>query len=144
MDIYVPTHTPKDPCGGDSGLAAVGDSLRRLDVARELRETLARGDSSFLGFCGSWGCHPEGLNDYDSTVAGIRHMEDAVKDAATISYPPGKEFLYLQIGWTDEAIWSALANAKQPQVFRYQYKIKQAFDPNDVGDRMYPTLPDGR
>ena len=42
-------------------------------------------------------------DDYESTVAGIKHMEDAVKDAGSISYPPGKEFLYLQIGWTDEA-----------------------------------------
>ena len=76
-------------------------------------------------------------------MAGIRHMEDAVKDAASIGYPPGKEFLYMQIGWTDEQIWDALAHAKQPQVFRYQRKIKEAFDPNDVGDRMYPTLPEG-
>ena len=76
-----------------------------------------------------------------STVAGIQHMEDAVKDAASIEYPPGKEFLYLQIGWSDEAIWKALASSKQPQVFRYQRMIKSAFDPNDTGDRMYPTLP---
>ena len=80
-------------------------------------------------------------DDYESTVAGIKHMEDAVQDAASIKYPPGKEFLYLQIGWTDEAIWKALANSKQPQVFRYQRMIKSAFDPNDTGDRMYPTLP---
>jgi hypothetical protein len=26
-------------------------------------------------------------------------------------------------------------------VFRYQRMIKDAFDPNDTGDRMYPTLP---
>ena len=70
-------------------------------------------------------------------------MEDAVTDAVAIGYPPGKEFLYLQIGWTDEQIWDALAHAKQPQVFRYQRQIKDAFDPNDVGDRMYPTLPEG-
>jgi len=82
-------------------------------------------------------------DDYDSTVAGIKHMEDAVGDAAAISYPPGKEFLYLQIGWTDEQIWDALAHAKQPQAFHYQRKIKEAFDPNNVGDRMYPTLPEG-
>jgi len=80
-------------------------------------------------------------DDYESTVAGIRHMEDAVKDAASIKYPPGKEFIYLQIGWSDEQIWKALANSKQPQVFRYQTQIKAAFDPNDTGDRMYPTLP---
>ena len=62
----------------------------------------------------------------DSTRAGIKHMEDAVKDAASISYPPGKEFIYLQIGWTDEQIWDALAHAKQPQVFHYQRRIKEA------------------
>ena len=55
-------------------------------------------------------------DDHESTVAAVRHMEDAVKDAAAIGYPPGKEFMYLQIGWTDEQIWEALAHAKQPQV----------------------------
>ena len=80
-------------------------------------------------------------DDHESTVAGIKHMEDAVTDARGIGYPPGKEFIYLQIGWTDEQIWNALAHARQPQVYRYQTKIKAAFDPNDTGDRMYPTLP---
>jgi len=79
--------------------------------------------------------------DLESTRAAARHMEDAVKDAASIGYPPGKEFMYLQMGWSDEQIWEALANSRQPQVFRYQRQIKEAFDPNDVGDRMYPTLP---
>ena len=69
-------------------------------------------------------------------------MDDAVKDAAAIGYPPGKEFMYLQMGWSDERIWEALSRASQPQVFRFQRRIKEAFDPNDVGDRMYPTLPD--
>ena len=27
-------------------------------------------------------------------------------------------------------------------MFHYQRQIKEAFDPNDVGDRMYPTLPE--
>ncbi len=66
-----------------------------------------------------------------------------ITDAVAIGYPPGKECLYLQIGWTDEQIWDALAHAKQPQAFHFQRKIKEAFDPNDVGDRMYPTLPEG-
>ena len=80
--------------------------------------------------------------DLESTRAAARHMEDAVKDAAAIGYPPGKEFMYLQMGWSDERIWEALSRASQPQVFRFQRRIKEAFDPNDVGDRMYPTLPD--
>jgi hypothetical protein len=80
--------------------------------------------------------------DLDSTKAGVRHMEDAVKDAAGIGYPPGKEFLYLQVGWSDQQIHDALARASQPLVYHFQRRIKQAFDPNDVGDRMYATLPE--
>jgi hypothetical protein len=79
--------------------------------------------------------------DLNSTKAGIRHMEDAVKDAASIGYPPGKEFIYLQVGWKDEQIWDALAHSQQPLVYQIQRQIKEAFDPNDTGDRMYPTLP---
>jgi glycolate oxidase len=81
--------------------------------------------------------------DRASTRAAVRHMEDATKDALAIGYPPGKEFGYMQVGWTDEQIWDALARTPQPAVYDYQRKIKEAFDPNDVGDRMYPTLPAG-
>jgi len=82
--------------------------------------------------------------DLESTKAGIRHMEDAVKDATSHGFPPGKEFIYLQIGWTDEEIWEALRNSRQPVVYDFQRQIKEAFDPNNVGDRMYPTLPAAR
>ena len=37
-------------------------------------------------------------DDHESTKAGVRHMEDAVNDAASVGYPPGKESMYLQIG----------------------------------------------
>jgi hypothetical protein len=76
-----------------------------------------------------------------SIAAGLKHMQDAVTDAADIGYPPGKEGMYLQMGMTDEQVWEALAGSAQPLVFRLQRRIKEAFDPNDVGDRMYPTLP---
>ena len=33
-----------------------------------------------------------------------------------------------------------LSSAPQPAVFRYQRKIKEAFDPNDLGDAYYVTL----
>jgi glycolate oxidase len=79
--------------------------------------------------------------DPESIAAGLRHMEDAVKDAASIGYPPGKEGMYLQMGWTDEQVEASLAASPQPAVFRFQGRIKKAFDPNDVGDRLYPTLP---
>ncbi len=79
--------------------------------------------------------------DVDSTEAAIQHMRDAVKDAVGGGYPPGKEAIYLEIGYTDEEIWQNLAKARQPH-FRFQHRIKQAFDPNQTGDRMYWTLPD--
>jgi glycolate oxidase len=33
-------------------------------------------------------------------------------------------------------------SAPQPSVFRYQYKVKEALDPNDLGDAYYETLED--
>ena len=33
-----------------------------------------------------------------------------------------------------------LSTAPQPAVFRYQRKIREAFDPNDLGDSYYLTL----
>jgi hypothetical protein len=82
-------------------------------------------------------------DDEASMHAAYLHMEDAVKDAASIGYPPGKEWQYLQMGWSDERFEQVMAAAPQPDVFRFQRRIKSAFDPNDVGDRMYPTLPLG-
>ncbi len=79
--------------------------------------------------------------DNESNAAAIKHMEDAVKDAVAAGYPPGKEFIYLQVGWPDEKIHEELRKMKQPLVFRYQAKIKEIFDPNNIGDRMYTTLP---
>jgi hypothetical protein len=34
----------------------------------------------------------------------------------------------------------ALARSPKPAVFRYQRKIKEAFNPNDLGDEYYLTL----
>ena len=33
-----------------------------------------------------------------------------------------------------------LMSSPQPDVFRYQQKIKETFDPNDLGDAYYMTL----
>ncbi|MBU2602429.1 MAG: FAD-binding oxidoreductase [Actinobacteria bacterium] len=80
-------------------------------------------------------------NDLESTRAAVRHMEDAVKDAASHGLPPGKEGLYLELSKTDEQVHAELAAANQPAIFRFQRKIKDAIDPNDIGDRLYATLP---
>ena len=81
-------------------------------------------------------------NDNDSIDACVKHMEDAIADTQTHGIPPGKELLYLQIGWTDERIWDAFAKMPQQFVLNFQRKIKQAFDPNSLGDRNYPWLPE--
>ena len=80
-------------------------------------------------------------NDEASTRAGIKHMEDAVSDALSHGFPPGKEFLYLEIGKKDEEVFKQWSKAKQTFAFRFQGKIKKAYDPNDLGDRMYNYLP---
>jgi len=82
-------------------------------------------------------------NDDGSIDACIRHMEDATRDAVSHGIPPGKELLYLQIGWSDERIWDSLAKMPQRFVLDFQRKIKDAFDPNYLGDRNYQWLPEG-
>jgi hypothetical protein len=69
-------------------------------------------------------------------------MEDAIAICQKEGIPFGKEHLYLQIGWTDEKVWDGLAKAPQTFVFNFQRKIKEAFDPNALGDRNYPWLPE--
>jgi hypothetical protein len=81
-------------------------------------------------------------NDMDSMKAGWYHMDDAVKDAASIGYPPGKEALYIEMRYTDEQCFEKWSNAKQPFPYVFQRKIKEHFDPNNVGDRMYNYIPD--
>ncbi len=81
--------------------------------------------------------------DNDSIDACIKHMEDAVEDCKKHGIPLGKEFLYLQIGWTDEKVWDTLSKFPQQFVLKFQTKIKEAFDPNALGDRNYQWLPEG-
>ncbi|MBK8595370.1 MAG: FAD-binding oxidoreductase [Holophagales bacterium] len=82
-------------------------------------------------------------NDNASVDACIKHMEDAITDCKANGIPLGKEYLYLQIGWTDERIWDDLSKMPQQFVLNFQRKIKEAFDPNGLGDRNYPWLPEG-
>jgi hypothetical protein len=47
------------------------------------------------------------------------------------------------LGWSDERIWGGLAKSPQTFVLNFQRKIKEAFEPNSLGDRNYPWLPEG-
>jgi hypothetical protein len=80
--------------------------------------------------------------DEASTRAGIKHMEDAIRDAVSIGYPPGKEAMYLEMGHSDDRTFKSWAAAKQPFTFIFQRKIKEHVDPNDIGDRMYNYIPE--
>jgi hypothetical protein len=80
--------------------------------------------------------------DKESIKAGTKHMEDAITDAVSHGFTPGKEAIYLSLGHTDERVHTMLANTPQNIIFHFQRKIKEAFDPNDLGDRNYPTLPE--
>lgn len=81
-------------------------------------------------------------NDFDSCRAAWYHMDDAVQDAASIGYPPGKEALYIEMRYTDEQAFDKWAGAKQPWAYVFQRKIRERYDPNYVGDRMYNWIPE--
>ena len=49
--------------------------------------------------------------------------------------------LFMRNKQPDEKIWDILAKSPQSIIFHFQRQIKEAFDPNDIGDRNYPTLP---
>ena len=81
-------------------------------------------------------------DDEASTGAAIKHMKDAITDAASIGYPPGKEANYLEMGDSDEYTFNKWSRANQPFAYFFQGKIKEHFDPNDIGDRLYNYLPE--
>ena len=81
------------------------------------------------------------LADRESIKAAIRHMHDATADAIKNGFGPGKETLYLQVPMTDAEVHQQYRNSAQPLAYRLQGKIKELLDPNDVGDRLYGTLP---
>jgi glycolate oxidase len=81
--------------------------------------------------------------DDASIDACIRHMENAVKTCTEHDFPFGKEMLYLQVGWPDERVWDLMSKMPQKFVLNFQRKFKEVFDPNKLGDRNYPWLPEG-
>jgi glycolate oxidase len=105
------------------------------------------GSDSMMGALGSIGgggqCGLEQFGFYDvadnkSTAAAIEWMKHCIREEAKHNIPPGKEGMFLAVGKTDEEFQQDLA--KQPAIHTWQRKIKQAVDPNNLGDRMYPTL----
>jgi hypothetical protein len=100
-----------------------------------------------MGCIGSLGgggqCGLEQFGFYDvadrkSTAAAVQWMKYCVKEEAKHNIPPGKEGMYLAVGKTHEELQRDLA--KQPAIHTCQRQIKQALDPNNLGDRLYATL----
>jgi hypothetical protein len=105
------------------------------------------GSDSMMGgvssIAGGGQCGLEQFGFYDvadkkSTAAAIEWMKHCIREEAKHNIPPGKEGMFLAVGKTDEEFQQDLA--KQPAIHTWQRKIKQAVDPNNLGDRMYPTL----
>ncbi len=69
-------------------------------------------------------------------------MDDAVEDAKTINYPPGKEALYIEMRYTDEQAFDKWSKAKQPWTYVFQREIRERYDPNYIGDRQYNWIPE--
>ena len=105
------------------------------------------GDNSMMGSMGSIGgggnCGWEQFGFYDvadkaSTAGAVEWMKHCIQEEARHNIPPGKEGMYLAVGKTHEELQRDLA--KQAAIHTWQRKIKQAVDPNNIGDKMYPTL----
>jgi hypothetical protein len=80
--------------------------------------------------------------DHDSCAAAWYHMDDAVEDAKTINYPPGKEALYIEMRYTDEQAFDKWSKSKQPWTYVFQREIRKRYDPNYIGDRQYNWIPE--
>ena len=83
-------------------------------------------------------------NDKDSTrAAGIKHMEDAVKDAARHRLPARQGSpLHGDAARPTSSASTSGRRPSSPSPYVFQRKIKEHFDPNDVGDRMYNYIPE--
>ncbi len=84
--------------------------------------------------------------DKTSTEGAYDYFDAAAKFAADRKWPPGIERLNSLCRGSDgketpqEIREQALSKSRQSAAFRYQQKIREAFNPNDLGDAYYLTL----
>ena len=85
-------------------------------------------------------------HDKESTEGTLEFFNATSKFGIERGWGPGMEKQFDFARWSDgkttpkEERERILSAAAQPSVFHYQRKIKEAFDPNDVGDAHYRTL----
>jgi hypothetical protein len=114
----------------------------------------AGGDCGMGGLGGVGGGGATGLENfvhfdpYDkaSTEGAYDYFDAAAKFAADRKWPPGIERLNSLCRGPDgketprEIREQALSKSRQSAAFRYQQKIRETFNPNDLGDAYYLTL----
>jgi hypothetical protein len=85
-------------------------------------------------------------HDKESTEGTLDFFNAATKFGMEKGYGPGMEKMNDYARWSDgkrtptEIRNKILSSAPQPSASRYQRKIKEALDPNDLGDAYYRTL----
>jgi hypothetical protein len=106
------------------------------------------GDAMFgpLSLCGGGGeCGDEQFMHYDprdpaSVEGGGQYLVDAGRVAARLGWGGGTDALVTEP--SKEEAKGRLLRSPQPIAYLWQWKIKQALDPNDTGDVGYPYLTD--
>ncbi len=116
----------------------------------------AGGDCGMGGLGGIGGGGGTGMENFvhfdphsqESTEGVYEYFDASAKFAADRGLPPGIERLNTLCRWSDgketpkEIREKALGSTRQPAVFHYQRKIREIFNPNDLGDAYYFTLDD--
>ena len=141
-----------NPDFGTSHVEDVGQC--KLEWEKKGNIVLSGGDSTMGGLGvigGGAGVMWEAFTHFDphdkkSTEGTLEFFNAATKYAAEKGYGPGMEKGNDYARWTDgkrtpqEIRDKILGGAAQPQASRYQRRIKDIFDPNDLGDSYYREL----
>jgi hypothetical protein len=77
-------------------------------------------------------------SDSESVKAQKEYIIDALKFQEEEGIPPGMEAWF--IPRTKEEVQAILLASFQPEVYRWQRKIREAFNPNNVGHRLFKCL----
>ena len=96
------------------------------------------------GYCGLEQFVSYDPNDNDSVAACVKHMEDAMTDTpSNMAFRPARNTSTCRSAGRTRRYGMRWPKMPQQFIFNFQRKIKDAFDPNSLGDRNYPWLPEG-
>jgi len=80
-------------------------------------------------------------SDLSSINGALEYFEDAAGTAKKLGLTSGYEARIFETRLSEEEKRTAYLSSKQPALFKYQRKIKDIFDPNDLGDDQYAVMP---